>query len=181
MVSFSIFAHLSCRNELTHHAGWSFGGVLAFEIARQLQDLGTPVKGLILLDSPYPIVHEPLPDTIIEHSAGTAFGAHPDIRSCVAAQCKRNAGLLKNYKRPLGSFQVPTVMLLSREACDTATLCGLKYAWLDNEDFRKMATQMWTTLVGDKIETMDIDGNHFNMFEVKHVKLRYTSIKCCFY
>jgi thioesterase domain-containing protein len=145
--------------------------VLAFEIARQLQILGKPAKGLLLLDSPFPIDHEPLPDTVVEHVAGTAFKAHPDIRSCVEAQFKRNAGLLKGYRPPRHELQIPTVMLLSREACDAATLCGLKYAWLDEQEFRKNTTKEWSTIVGKSFETMEVEGNHFNMFGAEHVSI----------
>jgi thioesterase domain-containing protein len=145
--------------------------VLAFEIARQLHILGNPAKGLILLDSPFPIDHEPLPDAVVGYVAGTAFKAHSDIRSYIEAQFKRNAGLLKVYRPPRQEIQIPTVMLLSGEACDTATLCGLKYAWLDDQEFRKNTTQEWSTIVGKTFETMEVEGNHFNMFAAEHVSI----------
>jgi amino acid adenylation domain-containing protein len=37
-----------------HLCGWSFGGVVAFEMARQLARAGVPVGALVLLDTPVP-------------------------------------------------------------------------------------------------------------------------------
>lgn len=39
-------------------AGWSFGGVVAYEIAQQLSSIGDSVKGLILIDSVNPDLEE---------------------------------------------------------------------------------------------------------------------------
>jgi surfactin synthase thioesterase subunit len=125
----------------------------------------------MLLDSPFPINHEPLPHAIVEHIAGTAFQAHPDIRSCVDTQFKRNAGLLQDYRPPRDRLQIPTVMLLSRETCDATTLCGLKYAWLDDDEYRKNTTEEWRTVVGETFQTIEVEGNHFNMFAAKHVSV----------
>ena len=41
--------------------GWLFGGIVALEAFHQLTKLGFTVKGLILIDSPLPINHIPLP------------------------------------------------------------------------------------------------------------------------
>ncbi|KAL8846942.1 MAG: hypothetical protein Q9221_007984 [Calogaya cf. arnoldii] len=50
--------------------GWSFGGVVAFEATQILQRLGFNVRGLVLIDSPYPQNHEPLPEDIIRFILG---------------------------------------------------------------------------------------------------------------
>ena len=46
--------------------GWSIGGVYAFEIATQLAALGELLQGLVLIDSPCPIVTPPVPVEAIE-------------------------------------------------------------------------------------------------------------------
>ncbi|OAA52231.1 Beta-ketoacyl synthase [Beauveria brongniartii RCEF 3172] len=56
--------------------GWSFGGVVAFEAARILMSRGHRVKGVVLIDSPPPIDHIPLSESII--SAVTAQPAEKD-------------------------------------------------------------------------------------------------------
>jgi hypothetical protein len=134
---------------------------------------------LILLDSPYPINHEPLPDAVVEYIAGTAFKVRDDIRSCVEAQFKRNASLLKEYRPSYHKLQIPTVMLLSKETCDAATLCGLKYAWLDDQDFRKNTAKEWSLIVEGTFETLEVNGNHFNMFAAEHVRITNFSDEMC--
>ncbi|KAL8944057.1 MAG: hypothetical protein Q9211_000722 [Gyalolechia sp. 1 TL-2023] len=44
--------------------GWSAGGVMAYEIVRQLTDGGDQVDRLILIDSPSPAMIEPLPTSL---------------------------------------------------------------------------------------------------------------------
>lgn len=46
--------------------GWSFGGIVAFEAARQLLAQGREVRGVLLIDSPSPIDHVPLSDSLIQ-------------------------------------------------------------------------------------------------------------------
>ncbi|KAE9395866.1 alpha/beta-hydrolase [Gymnopus androsaceus JB14] len=46
--------------------GWSFGGIVAFEAARQLLAQGHEVRGVLLIDSPSPIDHVPLSDSLIQ-------------------------------------------------------------------------------------------------------------------
>ena len=87
------------------------------------------------------------------------------------AQFERNAGLLKNYNPRLDQVTIPTVMLLSQQTCDAAKLCGLKYAWLDDAQFRKRMTREWGRVVGGLFQTLEVEGNHFNMFEARHVSI----------
>jgi thioesterase domain-containing protein len=56
--------------------GWSFGGVVAFEMAQQLMALGEPVATLVLLDSHAPSGRPaPEPDPLVSLAAfGTALG-----------------------------------------------------------------------------------------------------------
>jgi hypothetical protein len=42
-------------------AGWSAGGVIAYEIVYQLTQMGEEVENLILIDAPCPVTIEPLP------------------------------------------------------------------------------------------------------------------------
>ncbi|KAL9604622.1 MAG: hypothetical protein Q9219_000342 [cf. Caloplaca sp. 3 TL-2023] len=44
--------------------GWSAGGVMAYEIVRQLTDAGDHVEVLVLIDSPSPALIEPLPPSL---------------------------------------------------------------------------------------------------------------------
>lgn len=40
--------------------GWSSGGLIAYEMAVQLQEQGRKVEGVIIVDSPAPLVHDPI-------------------------------------------------------------------------------------------------------------------------
>ena len=44
--------------------GWSAGGVIAFEIVQQLIKANQEVSNLVLIDSPCPLIIEPLPNTL---------------------------------------------------------------------------------------------------------------------
>ncbi|MFI7504207.1 alpha/beta fold hydrolase, partial [Streptomyces sp. NPDC049687] len=59
-----------------HLLGWSFGGLVAFEIATQLQALGRPVGSLILLDS-CPLTAMPAPDDDALRPVLSASGVTP--------------------------------------------------------------------------------------------------------
>src|SRR6266481_8723975 len=58
-----------CFANLSYAAGWSFGGIIAFEVARYLLKLDVPVKGVVLIDSPSPLNHVPLSDALIDSIA----------------------------------------------------------------------------------------------------------------
>lgn len=91
------------------HAGYSFGGVVAFESAHHLREEGKDVKGLILIDSPYPVNHEPLPDEVIAHvsKSGSPNNANNSTRQRVAKQFQANAAMLGKYTAPRSSQAFP--------------------------------------------------------------------------
>ena len=59
-------------------AGWSAGGVIAFEMVQQLTRAGQQVDHLILIDSPCPITIEPLPKSLHEWFAGIGLLGQAD-------------------------------------------------------------------------------------------------------
>lgn len=55
-------------------AGWSFGGILAWEMAYQMRQLHRRnVLGVIAIDSPCPYGHVPLDDSILQHLIPTNY------------------------------------------------------------------------------------------------------------
>ncbi|KAM3077744.1 polyketide beta-ketoacyl-synthase [Clarireedia jacksonii] len=152
--------------------GWSFGGVVAFEAARQiLEKRGVRVKGLILIDSPYPINHKPLPkqviDQILQPNLTSKILSLPES-DVLHEEFQRNAALLGEYKPTelTGSkaFGVPTVMLQSMDTFDTVAECGVDYSWLSSQSARNDAVASWEGLIGEKFEVFSIPGNHFEAF-----------------
>lgn len=45
--------------------GWSSGGVIAYEMARQIESLGAKVETVIMIDSPAPLDHDPVDDVTL--------------------------------------------------------------------------------------------------------------------
>ncbi|ORY65436.1 uncharacterized protein BCR38DRAFT_432775 [Pseudomassariella vexata] len=154
--------------------GWSFGGVVAFEAAQQLMAEGFEVKGLVLIDSPNPDDHKPLPNEVIANilkpSGQTlALNSHTALKE----EFQFNASMLGNYKAvPLSKTNKPklkTVMLRSQDIFDTEKLCGVRYDWLSNQDTRDAAIVAWEALVGGHAETLPIPGNHFEPFSESNI------------
>lgn len=89
------------------YLGWSFGNVLAFEVARQLSDAGRQMKGVILIDSSCLVNHKPLPDSVITHFIKSSLinDAGYAATQNLSAQFRSNAALLENYEAPQTDFQ----------------------------------------------------------------------------
>ena len=156
---------------------------MAFEAAQQLMASGFEVKGLILIDCPNPIAHEPLPNEVIANiirpsSQTHALNNNPTLRE----EFQFNASLLGSYKAVSFSktnrLRLKTVMLRSQDVFDTESLCGVRYNWLSNQDARASAIVAWEGLVGGHVEVLPIPGNHFEAFSQRNVSslsFRYIS------
>ncbi|GAB0138039.1 t1pks [Epichloe bromicola] len=147
--------------------GWSFGGVVAFEAAQQLAVRGFEVKGLVLIDSPSPIDHEPLPAAII-----SSIARHQHVASSRSVALEEefisNASLLATYKpesfHKATGRRLKTVMLRSQDVLDTEALHDVRYDWLSRQDTRAAAIVAWEEIVGGHVEVLPIQGNHFQPF-----------------
>lgn len=162
--------------------GWSFGGVLAYEVARQLLQLHWDVKGVILIDSPCPKNHQPLPEPIIQHILRPLFKTNSTAQensiAAVAAQFHAHAGFLSDYL-PSPTFppkDLRYVMLRNEETMDTSHLCGVAYPWLDDQEARSRSIKDWEDIVGCQITVLGIPGNHFEPFASQHVSVIYLCI-----
>ncbi|RGP61684.1 polyketide synthase [Fusarium sporotrichioides] len=146
--------------------GWSFGGVVAFEAARLLSMRGIEVKGLVLIDSPSPINHEPLPFKII--SSIISSTDRPGSTSALEDEFLSNASLLGRYSPERLSLStgktLKTVVLQSQDTLDTEALYGVRYDWLSRQDVRDAAIMDWEKLVGGPVTVLPIAGNHFEPF-----------------
>src|SRR4051812_33612192 len=75
--------------------GWSFGGVVAFEVAKALQGRSVSVDGVILIDSPDPFNHIPLSPSLIDEVLDDALD--PEVRRLCKLQFAMNGQLLAKY------------------------------------------------------------------------------------
>lgn len=144
---------------------------MAFEAAQQLTALGVNVKGLVLIDSPSPLKHEPLPAAIISgitKSIGQLEHLSSASRFRLEEEFLSNASLLgiyepESFPQATGS-RLKTIMLRSQETLDTESLWHVRYDWLSRQDTRDAAVFAWQKLVGGHVEVLPIPGNHFESF-----------------
>lgn len=156
---------------------------MAFEAAQQLMANGFEVKGLILIDSPNPIDHEPLPNEVVANIIKPSNQTHAlNNNAALREEFQFNASLLGSYKAVSFSktnrLRLKTVMLRSQDIFDTERLCGVRYDWLSSQDARAAAIVAWEGLVGGHVEVLPIPGNHFEAFSQKNVSslsFRYIS------
>lgn len=147
---------------------------MAFEAARQLMAKGFKVKGLILIDSPSPIDHEPLPAVVVANIIKPSGQSHASGNSAaLEEEFMSNASLLGTYKpeffHKANGERLKTVMLRSQDVFDTESLCGVRYDWLSRQDTRTAAIVAWEELVGGHVEVLPIPGNHFEAFSKENV------------
>lgn len=79
---------------------------------------------------------------------------------------------------PRSSAFPKIIMLRSRETLDCEKLCGVRYPWISNQQTRSEAVVAWGKLVGQKIQVLDIPGNHFEAFAAKNVSAHRDPV-CC--
>ena len=163
-------------------AGWSFGGVIAFEIAQILVVRGLKVQGVALIDSPFPSAPPLLSDILIErplrdqeHALGSLMTA------LVVRQFKQSTALLNGYVPSAQDAEVPLAFL----RC-TAGFCPDEVedvpAWFRERDDagrdRGWIVEPWQALVGGTIPVWDVPGHHFEPFSPVHVSRRVICRVC---
>jgi iterative type I PKS product template protein len=167
--------------------GWSAGGVVAYEVTRQLDDMNKLhpegkyyVEQLILIDSPCPVALEPLParlhhffDEIGLLSTGT--GKAP---SWLLPHFEYSIRALTAYKpeaRPNDGFVSPPVLFIWA----TEGVCGkpndprplpqdddpksMKFLLENRTDFGPNGWDKLLDVTGGKAKMVKIEGNHFTM------------------
>ncbi|KAK4244019.1 hypothetical protein C7999DRAFT_35640 [Corynascus novoguineensis] len=158
--------------------GWSFGGVLAFEISRQLATLhGRTVKGLILIDSPAPVNHQALPGKVVQHVLSRRMlgsAAAREMLEAVAANFGRYAALLETYSRgdaaTAAPSSVPCVLIRCRRTMDLAALCDVNnYPWLSDIAAADESIRTWERLLGRPLPVLNLDCDHFSPFEPENI------------
>ncbi|CAG8892509.1 unnamed protein product [Penicillium egyptiacum] len=158
--------------------GWSFGGVVAHEVAQQLKSQDYDTLGIILIDSPCPLNHEPLPSAVVNLILHPVHATSPRITE----QFAHHARFLADY-RPSGSIPEDRLygMLHSQDCLDTTRLCGVKYPWLEDANARIESLSNWQSVIGQELLVFDIPGNHFEPFKPANVSHRARRKETDFY
>ncbi|KAG6896291.1 Type I Iterative PKS [Termitomyces sp. T32_za158] len=130
--------------------GWSFGGVVAYEVARHLELLGRKAQGILLIDAPNPIGHVPLSDSVVDavlHLDGRSINSEPD-----------------SFSRD----SPPLVMLRSKEGFNP--LHVQVPTWLSDRTKPETATIGWQKLTRSHVDILDIPGHHFEPFHRNNIE-----------
>ncbi|KAI5360200.1 putative thioesterase, Acyl transferase domain superfamily, phosphopantetheine binding ACP [Septoria linicola] len=170
-------------------AGWSFGGIIAFEAARRILSLGgIQVLGVVLIDPPPPMNHQPIAQETIEVAmAATLKASRPrsrevaDFEAAIAALTIRNnlrrAALLGKY-RPSIEVPMPRITLLrSVEGLDLGVKDLPENEWLHDRSDKSVCTGTWEDLMRHPIDVLDIPGDHFTPFEADNIEGTASAIR----
>ncbi|KAJ3839646.1 putative polyketide synthase [Lentinula raphanica] len=151
--------------------GWSFGGVVAYEVALQLAKRGINTKGIILIDAPNPIGHVPLSDTLIKTIAKYDRKTGPvEIGKLVQKQFAMNAQLLSAYDPHETKGVCPPIGFLRSESGYAVEGVTDIPMWLaDRSDSTNVVTG-WSTL-SSSVKVWDIPGHHFQAFDNANIAL----------
>ncbi|KAF2675312.1 putative polyketide synthase [Microthyrium microscopicum] len=176
--------------------GWSFGGVVAFEVARILTSLEQAVKGVILIDSPPPLDHQPLSPDIIEAVTGNGKSS-PNAMGNVIRELTRQSFLscadLLGAHRPTHFSHRPSppaILLRSRDGWrrngDTSdpravmNPQSVENAWLQDRSDPRTAVWGWEEVIGSSVRCFDIPGNHFKVFDAANIReVSESVVKAC--
>ncbi|KAL9075828.1 MAG: hypothetical protein Q9157_003863 [Trypethelium eluteriae] len=176
--------------------GWSFGGVVAFEAARILMATNHAVKGVVLIDSPAPLEHQPLSSAIIEAVTGGAKTPPNAMSKAIRALTRQSflscAALLGVHKPAHFSHcPAPPVVLLRsadgwRRDGDTSDPRGpmdresVENAWLQDRSDVRTAVADWEAVTGTTVSCFDIPGNHFQPFDAANIReVSEAVVKAC--
>ena len=170
-----LFSCICVNSDLNfmRYTGWSFGGVVAFEVATQLLTRTFPVKGVILLDSPSPYNHVPLSSCLIDRVLDAAGNIEPKFRNFCKIQFSRNATLLSEYKPSRGHHNLHVSFLKSNEPYELPDSHeDIEVPrWLSDRSDISFIVEGWQSILDAPINILDIPGHHFQAFEAKNVSL----------
>jgi len=169
-------------------AGWSAGGVIAYEMVYQLVEAGEEVANLIIIDAPSPVTIEPLPQGL--HAWFASIGLLGDgtqkIPEWLLPHFSASITALSNYyAEPIPKDKCPKVLAIWCEdgVCHLPTdprpepyPKGHALFLLDNRtDF---GPNRWDEYLDpDKMQFRHMPGNHFSMIHGDLAKLLEGFIK----
>ena len=156
-------------------SGWSAGGVIAYEIVRQLTQAGDEVEHLVIIDAPCPVTIEPLPQGLHAWFASIGLlgdGDDKKVPPWLLPHFAASVTALSNYiADPIAKDKCPKVTAIWCEdgVCNKPSdprpepyPKGHALFLLDNRsDF---GPNRWDEyLDGDKMTFRHMPGNHFSM------------------
>lgn len=173
--------------------GWSMGGILAFEMARQLITSGEKVQHLIIVDDLPPLTDkapEPLSPVLVARSSSMYIENYMDTSDSLHRTqnlryeyVSASIAAIHQYScEPIPSDKCPEVCIIwSKEAVgDELTISNLYHPLIPVRSRNGLGPNGWERFLDEtKIKTRCVDGDHFTMRDVyfsKHAKVRDSSI-----
>lgn len=151
------------------------------------------VRGIILIDSPCPARHVPMTSTLIDavltsqtseprSSYSAIANRRKDFQKFVKSQFARNVKLLEQYGAVFEDLKggdldrssyPPVVLLRSKEGfCPRDVPHGDVPEWLKYRTGPRADIEEWRRLIRhDKIEVLEIPGDHFSVFKEENVSI----------
>lgn len=162
-------------------AGWSAGGVIAYEIVVQLTQAGERVANLVIIDAPCPVTIEPLPQGLHAWFASIGLlgdGDEKKIPEWLLPHFAASVTALSNYTaEPIPKEKCPNVMAIWCEdgVCHLPTdprpdpyPTGHALFLLDNRT--EFGPNRWDEYLDlSKMTMRHMPGNHFSMMHGDYV------------
>ena len=167
-----------------HIGGWSAGGVISYETSRQLISMGDVVETLIFIDTPCPLIIEPLPGTLHRFFGtigllGEGDGAIDRLPPWLLPHFAASVHALSTYDAaPIPADKCPHVTAIWCEdgVCkeendprpDPYPYGHAQWLLENRTDF---GTNLWEEFLDDKrITCRKMPGNHFSMMKAPYVQ-----------
>ncbi|KAL9610910.1 MAG: hypothetical protein Q9167_004420 [Letrouitia subvulpina] len=164
--------------------GWSAGGVISFEVTRQLIEAGDIVDVLVLIDTPCPLIIEPLPSSLHRFFGsigllGEGDGALEKLPAWLLPHFAASVQALSSYEaKRIDPAKCPKVMAIWCEdgVCkypedprpDPYPYGHAQWLLENRSDF---GPNLWDEYLEEsKITTRQMEGNHFSMMRDPQVK-----------
>ena len=137
--------------------GWSFGGVLAYEVARQMLDEGLPIRRLVLIDAFLPSAPASASDALREQAMPRDFQRVLELQGAHPAEClniyQANAAALHTYQPKACSLPVTEIRAAQPpHALDHASHAGRRVGSLS-----------------DRCSIVTVPGDHYSIFSAQHL------------
>ncbi|KAF5317486.1 hypothetical protein D9619_013156 [Psilocybe cf. subviscida] len=159
--------------------GWSFGGVVADEVATQFPTRSIVVDGIVLIDAPNPSAHVPLSSSVFSRVLDSVEGLDKESKRLCKEQFKMNGELLRTYRpqKRNGGNHPGLVFLRSTEPYMHFEQENVP-SWLSERSNLDTISSGWNDLSGGRLlRALDIPGHHFSPFDQTNVGIVSEKIK----
>ncbi len=169
--------------------GWSAGGVIAYQVAYKLLEMGEKTERLFLIDSPCPINLEPLPSSLLHFVDSMGLlGTQSSPPDWLIPHFEASIVNLAAYTPyPMDSLEAPkTLIIWARDGLckdpkdqkfprSAGEAKSVKFL-LDNR--LDLGSNGWNKLLGEEnIITMTVEGNHFTMIREPDVSVYHHNFR----